>query len=94
MEKSLHIEIRTSDKEGSVLSTVCGMLGVTVSFLLTSNSTDTSYFTSSQEEPDHWRASLSNIETEDEFEIKTLINGKLIASKRIACQSVQEIKIV
>ena len=70
------------------------MLGVRVSFLLTANSTDTSCFITSRDNLDHWEASLTDIEPGDQIEIKTLINGKVIASKRIVSQSVQEIKIV
>ena len=70
------------------------MLGVTVSFLLTSNNVGTSCFTTSQDNPDHWEASLTNIETGDQIEIKTLVNGKVIASKRIVSQTFQEIKVV
>ena len=70
------------------------MLGVRVSFLLTANNTDTSCFLTSRDNLDHWEASLTDIKAGDEIEIKTLINGKVIASKRIVSQSVQEIKIV
>ena len=87
--------MRTSDKECSALSTICSMLGVNVSFLLTAKNGST-WFTSSSslEYPDHWEASLADIETEDQVEIQTIINGKVIASKPIVTQRFQEIKIL
>ena len=70
-----------------MLSTVSKMPGIRVGFMLTANDVKSSCFTETEtsEDPDHMQASLASVENGDKVEVKTTINGKVIASSEIVC---------
>ena len=59
------------------------MPGIKVRFLLAANGVDTSCFNENPDYPEHLEASLSDVENDDKIEIKTTINGKVVASNEI-----------
>jgi len=86
-KETLQVVIKRSGKEDSMLSTVSKMPGIRVGFMLTANDVKSSCFTETEtsEDPDHMQASLASVENGDKVEVKTTINGKVIASSEIVC---------
>ena len=59
------------------------MPGIRVGFLLTANDLRSCCFTETSEDPDHSQASLDNIQDGEKIEVKTTINGKVVACTEI-----------